>query len=173
MLWLSIPRMRNKLDNSFPDSQFQVDCFKIYRQGRPSRSVGLLLYIRENIPHSRLTQYESNCDGIEMICIEIKIGSSKCVMSTMYKHVRVSGTVFMSTMSLMADKQLRYCEGLYILGEIYCCPRKSDFIKTFCEMYDMKNLIVAPTCLKRPVPTLLDVILNCDEAPALCCDTKL
>ena len=38
-------------------------------------------------------------------------------------------------------------------------PRKSDFIKTFCEMYDMKNLIVAPTCLKGPVPTLLDVIL--------------
>ena len=26
-------------------------------------------------------------------------------------------------------------------------------------MYDMKNLIVAPTCLKGPVPTLLDVIL--------------
>ena len=26
-------------------------------------------------------------------------------------------------------------------------------------MYDMKNLIVAPTCQKGPVPTLLDVML--------------
>ena len=61
----------SKLDNSFPDSQFQVDGFKIYRHDRSSKSGGLLLYIRENIPHRRLTQYESNCDGIEMICTEI------------------------------------------------------------------------------------------------------
>ena len=54
----------SKLDNSFPDSQFQADGFKIYRHDRSSKSGGLLLYIRENIPHRRLTQYESNCDGI-------------------------------------------------------------------------------------------------------------
>ena len=94
-----------------------------------------------------------------MICTEIKIGSSKCVMSTIYKHPRVSDAVFMSTMSLMAEKQLNYCEDLIILGDMNCCPRKSDFIKTFCEMYDMKNLIVAPTSLKGPLPTLLEVIL--------------
>ena len=149
----------SKLDNSFPDSQFQVDGFKIYRHDRSSKSGGLLLYIRENIPHRRLTQYESDCDGIEMICTEIKIGSSKCVMSAIYKRPRVTDAVFMSTMSLMAEKQLNYCEDLIILGDMNCCTRRSDFIKTFCEMYDMKNLIVAPTCLKGPVPTLLDVLL--------------
>ena len=77
-----------------------------------------------------------------MICTEIKIGLSKCVMSAMYKHPRVTDDVFMSTMSLMAEEQLNYCEDLIILGNMNCCPRKSDFIKTFCEMYDMKNLII-------------------------------
>ena len=128
--------------------------------GSFKQELGLLLYIRENIPHRRLTQYESNCDDIEMICTEIKIGSSKCVMSAIYKHPRVSDAVFMSTMSLMAANQLNYCEDLIIVGDMNCCPRKSDFIyKNFCEMCDMKNLIVAPTYLKGPVPTLLDVIL--------------
>ena len=62
---------------------------------------------------------------------------------------RATSNCFMSAMSLMAKKQLNYCEDLIILGDMYCCPRKSDFIKTFCEMYGMKNLIVAPTCLKQ------------------------
>ena len=35
--------------------------------------VGVLLYIRENIPHRRSTQYESDCDFIEIICMKIKI----------------------------------------------------------------------------------------------------
>ena len=39
-----------------------------------------------------------------------------------------------------------------------CCPRKSDIIKSLCDIYDIKNLNVSRTCHKGNYQTLLDVI---------------
>ena len=40
-----------------------------------------------------------------------------------------------------------------------CCPRKSVVINSLCDIYDLKNLIVSPTCHKGHNPTFLDIIL--------------
>ena len=59
----------------------------------------------------------------------------------------------------MADKQFLYNDDLTFIGDMNCCPRKSDVIKSFCDIYDLKNLVLSPTCHKGNNPTLLDVIL--------------
>ena len=59
----------------------------------------------------------------------------------------------------MADKQFLYNDDLTFIGDMNCCPRKSDIIKSFCDIYDLKNLVVSPNCHKDNNPTLLDVIL--------------
>ena len=58
----------------------------------------------------------------------------------------------------MADKQFLYHDDLTFIGDMNCCLRKNDIIKSFCNIYDLKNLIVSPTCHKGNNPTLLDVI---------------
>ena len=48
---------------------------------------------------------------------------------------------------------------LFLIGDMNCCPKKSDTIKEFCEIYNLKNLITSPTCHKGRSPTILDIIL--------------
>ena len=44
-----------KLDGSFPDAQFNVNDFNILREDNTAASGGLMVYIRSDIPHRRLT----------------------------------------------------------------------------------------------------------------------
>ena len=76
----------------------------------------------------------------------------------MYKHPQVSDPTILSHISDMADKQFLYNDDLTFIWDMNCCPRKGDVIKSFCDIYDLKNLIVSPTCHKVNTPTLLDVI---------------
>ena len=42
-----------KLDDSFPDSQFCVNDFALYREDRNGKGGGVLIYIRNTKPHYR------------------------------------------------------------------------------------------------------------------------
>ena len=149
----------SKLDESFPNSQFNVEGYTIHRQDKSALSGGLILNIRADIAHRRMPKFECNCFGMESICLEINNGVSKSLISSIYKHPQVSDPTFLSHISDMADKQFLYNDDLTFIGDMNCCPRKSDVIKSFCDIYDLKNLVLSPTCHKGNNPTLLDVIL--------------
>ena len=106
-----------------------------------------------------MPKFECNCFGMESICLEIDNGVSKSLISSIYKHPQVSDPTFLSHISDMADKQFLYNDDLTFIGDMNCCPRESDVIKSCCDIYDLKNLVVSPTCHKGNNPTLLDVIL--------------
>ena len=100
-----------------------------------------------------------NMDGIESMCIEVHNNKLRRVYVCIYKHPSVSDTVFLTHLSRMADRLLIICPDIVFLGDMNCCPKKSDAIKEFCERCNMKNLITSPTCHKGTSPTILDVIL--------------
>ena len=61
-----------KLDDSFPTAQFLVKGFSTpYGFDRNSKGVGLLFYIRKDIP-SKILTYSSKCD-IETLLVEINL----------------------------------------------------------------------------------------------------
>ena len=86
-------------------------------------------------------------------------GMSKSLISSIYKHPQVSDSTFLLHISDMADKQFLCNDHFTFIGDMNCCPRKSDVTKTFCDIYDLKNLIVSPTYHKGNNPTLLDGLL--------------
>ena len=45
----------SKLDSSFPNSQFKINGYKIFRRDRNRYGGGLLLYVNEEIPCSQQT----------------------------------------------------------------------------------------------------------------------
>ena len=96
---------------------------------------------------------------MESIYLEVKNGTSKSLITSIYKYPQVSGSTFSSHVSDIADKQFPYHDALAFIGDMNCCPRKIDITKSCCDVYDLKNLIVSPTCHKGNNPTLLDVIL--------------
>ena len=59
-----------KLDQSFPNAQFKVQNYELYRSDFTARSGGLLVHIRDDLPHRRLNGAELNGDGFESICIK-------------------------------------------------------------------------------------------------------
>ena len=73
-----------KIDHSFPNQQFSIDGYKIYRRDRNSFGGGLLFYVNVNIPCRELTaeQIDSN---FETIFLEITIWTRKWLIIGLYK----------------------------------------------------------------------------------------
>ena len=149
----------SKIDDSFPDAQFAVQGYNIFRQDNTSSSGGLIIYVRSDIPHRRLVNAECNNDGIESLCIELTIGKTKTVFSCVYKHPKVKHVVFKESICQMADHLLQSYSDLVFLGDMNSCPTKSPVISELCDIYGLHNLIDQPTCFKGTIPSLIDVIL--------------
>ena len=58
-----------KLDGSFPSNQYCVENFELYRQDLTSKSGGLVVHVRNDLPQRRLTHAEVNSNGFESIYI--------------------------------------------------------------------------------------------------------
>ena len=149
----------SKLDSSFPSAQFHVEGYVILRQDNTDSSGGLIIYVRSDLPHRRLPDAECNSNGIESLCVEVTVGKSKTVLTCIYKHPKVKKLIFKECISKMADKLMSTHDDLIFLGDWNCCPHKSNTVKDFCDMYNLRNLITEPTCHKGNVSSLLDVIV--------------
>ena len=148
-----------KLDDSFPSDLYRVKGFELYRQDFTSKSGGLLVHVRDDIPQRRLPLAEVNSDGFESICIEITIGNKKTIITSIYKHPYVKNDVFKCCFSKLIDYLLHTYEDLVFLADANCCPKKSNTIQDICDLYGLTNLIKDPTCHKSSDPTLIDIIL--------------
>ena len=72
---------------------------------------------------------------------------------------QMTNELFVEHFSNLSDILLKSHEDLVYLGDMNCCPIKSNTIQNISEQYDLTNLIKEPTCHKGPTPSLLDVIL--------------
>ena len=166
----------SKLDHSFPDAQFLSEGYVVHRQDKTSTSGGLLVYIRSDLPHRRVSECEINENGIESLCIELTVGKVKSVIACIYKNPAMKHDVFKRDVTLISDKILRICSDFILIGDMNSCPVKNNTISEICELFGLNNLIKGPTCHKGPTPTLLDVILVSNPrryAGALNCECAL
>ena len=148
-----------KIDASFTNAQFHVPDYVIHRHDLSTSSGGLLVYVRGDIPHKRVKLFEINSSGFESLCIEVKIGHSKTLICCVYKHPKVSNEYFKKCISNVCDKITSGSDDVIIIGDMNCCPTKSNSIRDICDVYGLTNLIKHPTCHKGQISTLLDVIL--------------
>ena len=52
-----LSKSETKIDDPFPDSQFFVEGFKMFRKDRTNNGGGLLLYVNENLPGKIISSY--------------------------------------------------------------------------------------------------------------------
>ena len=93
-----------RLDDSFPKSQFMIEGYSLYRQDVTSSSGGLIVYVRDDLPHRRMAHVEINWGGFESLCLEITIGKSK-----------PSSLVYINTRKL----RMKYSLSTYLVSQIY------------------------------------------------------
>ena len=61
-----------KIDNSFPNSQFSINGYKMFQRGRKCFGGGLCLYVKESIASKQLNSHKENID-VEVIYLEVNI----------------------------------------------------------------------------------------------------
>ena len=64
-----------KIDESFPDKQFHLNNYKIFRKDRNRYGGGIMFYVNENLPGKILTTEIDNLT--ETILLEVNVQSSK------------------------------------------------------------------------------------------------
>ena len=71
-------------DDSFPDSQFFAEGFKMYRKGRTKAGGGLLLYVNEDIPGKIINSYQFK-EKSEIILFEFSVSNKKWLLLGNYR----------------------------------------------------------------------------------------
>ena len=64
-----------KIDESFPDKQFCLNNFRIFRKDRNRYGGGIMFYVNENLPRKSLTTEIDNL--LETVFVEVNVQSSK------------------------------------------------------------------------------------------------
>ena len=65
-----------KIDDSFPDSQFFAEGFKMYRKDRTKTGGGLLLYVNQNLRNKIINSYKFK-ENSEIVLFEFSVSSKK------------------------------------------------------------------------------------------------
>ena len=144
---------------SLSSAQFEVPGYTIHRQDYTHSSGGLFIYARSDIPHGRLLDVEINEYGFESLSIEFPIGKVKTIVFCIYKHPKVTNELFKTYLSQMCDSIVMKCNDFVFIGDMNCCPTKSDAVQYICGLYGLTKLVTQPTCFKGDNPTVIDVTL--------------
>jgi len=159
-----------KIDDSFPNTQFNINGYlnpKEFRRDRNGNGGGMLIYIKKGIPCKRLKKFE--CQEIETIAIELRIGSQKWCIISVYRSEQITVDSFLSNFSKTLDNVFDEYENVAIIGDLNINTLKNlkahekskyEKLKNFCDTYDLSNLIKSPTCFQSEEPSSIDVILT-------------
>ena len=126
-----------KIDDSFLQGQFVIDGFSApYRLDHNCFCGGLILFVREDIPSNLLIDKKP----IESFYVELNLSNSKCIVNCSYNpHKNSIGNHFDRTSEFLDLLSSDY-EKMIFLGD-FNVTHDENHMKSFCENYDLKDLI--------------------------------
>ena len=83
----------SKLDSTFPNAQFKITSFKIFRYDRNRFGGGLLLYVNDKVPFKFLNKHSIFSD-IELIVVEFHQNKRKWLSLCVYKPPNQNDSLF-------------------------------------------------------------------------------
>ena len=151
----------SKLDESFPSQQFDIEGYGIpYRLDKNASSGGVLIYVRGDIPCRELTNHGIENNNIEGIFLEINLRKTKWLLFGGYNNNKSNVDNFLSKVGPILDHYMCKLDNLLLLGD-FNSSVDEIIMSEFCDIYNLQNLIVDPTCFKNPInPSSIDLILT-------------
>ena len=157
-----------KLDDTYSTNLFQCDSYKCYRKDKSVNSGGMMVYVREDVPHKRL--YDCEIDDIdchiENIAINFHVKKLKFNVLCLYKNPKVKNAAFVNLACKVLDKLCNSsCENV-IVGDVNIDMSKPDNVMDhqICDIYGLKNIIKTKTCHKSLKGTLIDPVIVSNSA---------
>ena len=150
----------SKLDDTFPQGQFNIDGFaKPIRLDRNRYGGGIIIFTRNGLTCHELKPRTLYPD-LECTFLELRIRQSKWLIVAGYNPNKKEIGPFLSKLSKEIDQHLPKYENLIMLGD-WNSAVTEDEMEDFCEMYKLENLVKEPTCFKsNENPSSIDIILT-------------
>ena len=152
-----------KLDESFPDAQFGVPGYQMFRRDRNGNGGGIVTYVRSDIPARRRTELELT-QGAEDISLEVNINNERWLMKFIYRPPSANLNAFKENLQEKLDFAYISYDNVNIIGDInidMMDKTKSDTISDIYDIFDLKNIVKDFTChVKDCRPSLVDVFLT-------------
>ena len=106
-----------KIDDSFPDSQFFTEDFKMHRKDRAKTGGGLLLYVNENLPGKIINSYKFK-ENSEIILFEFSVSNKKWLLLGNYKPPPSQNDLsFINKLNLALNLLSLIYENFVLLGD--------------------------------------------------------
>ena len=148
-----------KLDNTFATNQFTINGFNpSFRYDRNKNGGGLLIYIREGIPAKQLKDFTTP-DDIECGIVEVNLHKKKWILFGIYRPPSQNTSYFLDELGKAINHYSSHYEKIIALGDFNLAVEHGE-MKTFMEIFHLKNLIKVPTCFKSENPKCIDLILT-------------
>ena len=136
-----------KIDGSFPTMQFHIGGYCIFRLDQNEYGGGILVHVGEEIP-SKLIPIK-HC-STEAFFIELNLRRKILLLCCTYNPHRNFISVHVSNIGKKLDLFSANHDRIFLIGDFNAKFHK-QFLKEFCDFYNLKTLIKDPTCFKNPV----------------------
>ncbi|XP_057308019.1 uncharacterized protein LOC130645912 [Hydractinia symbiolongicarpus] len=154
-----------KLNLEFPSAQFDIENYEIRnRRDRDKNGGGLIEYVKKGLICKQLSNLEPKKN--EVICSEITVRNKKWAIFSVYRPPESSnlGNFFIE-IERSLDLAFKTYDNVVVMGDINIdCDDSSstrfDSFTTFCETYNLKNLIKQKTCFTNTRASRIDVFLT-------------
>ena len=136
-----------------------IDGFsKPIRLDRSDKGGGIMLFTREDIPCKQLNP--DLMGNIEGIFIEINLRKQKWLLFAGYNPQKANAPIFFQNVGKSMDKLISQYDNIILIGDFNVEPHETS-LSEFCEIHNLKNLVMEPTCFKSLTnPTCIDLILT-------------
>ena len=147
----------SKIDSTFPNMQFKINGYKLFRRDRNRFGGGLMLYLNEEIPCKFLNNHPI-VPNAEIICIEFHQLKRKWLLLGCYKPPTQNDLEFIASITKIVDFYLQKFENLFIIGDLNMTTENTS-LNDLLEMYDLTALIKVLTCYQSQNPNCIDHFL--------------
>ena len=153
-----------KLDESFPNAQFNLDGYEIRaRRDRNKFGGRLIEYVRKSLICKRIVKYEPKFN--ECICSEITFSKKKRVIFSIYRPPNVENlTDFFEEMTTSLTEVTSNYKNIIVMRDfnidIKCKDVGSNNLSDFCDLFHLTNTVKTDTCFTKTHTSLIDLILT-------------
>ena len=148
----------SKLDDTFPNNQFKIDHYKMFRLDRNRYGGGKVLYVNEQVLCKKLTNYEHPIAS-EIIILEFHQSKRKWLILGIYKTSNQKEAEFLQHLTWLLDFYNTTYEDIIIIGDFNMII-ENHYCNDFMDMFALSCLISKPTYFQSINPTCIDFILT-------------
>ena len=153
-----------KLDENFPNAQFNLDGYEIRaRRYRYKNGGGLIVFLRRGIICKRISDFELSFS--ECICSELTISKRRWLCFSRYRPPDPGNlSIFFEELSESLSKVILKYQNIIIMGDFNINLKIKGFglnkLDQFCNSFNLKNSIKTETCFTKSHKSLIDLFLT-------------